>query len=34
MPTKSALGFFFFLDFVSIFAKTGDENINCEMIAK
>ena len=23
--------FFFFLDFVSIFAKRGDENINCEI---
>ena len=31
MPTRSALGFFFFLDFVSIFAKTGDESINCEI---
>ena len=29
MPTKSALGFFG--GFVSIFAETGVENINCEI---
>ena len=31
IPTKQPLPFFFFLDFVSIFAKRGDENINCEI---